>query len=160
MTTIHAYTNDQRLLDGSHKGDLRRARAAALNMIPTSTGAGKAVERVLPELKGKIQGIAVRVPTADVSLLDISAETSRPLTEKELAKVFREASADPKRILAFEEAPLVSADFTGRTESAVIDAPFLQVLQNRFVKVLAWYDNEAGFTARLIDFLQFMEEQN
>ena len=160
VTTIHAYTNDQRLLDGSHKGDLRRARAAALNMIPTSTGAGKAVERVLPELKGKIQGIAVRVPTADVSLLDISAETSRPLTEKELAKVFREASADPKRILAFEEAPLVSADFTGRTESAVIDAPFLQVLQNRFVKVLAWYDNEAGFTARLIDFLQFMEEQN
>ena len=187
MTTIHSYTNDQRLLDGSHKSDLRRARAAALNMIPTSTGAGKAVERVLPELKGKIKGLAVRVPTADVSLLDLSAETSRPLTEKELAEAFREAAeggglpssgaggaaggrgrqskaqaereaADFKRILSFEEAPLVSADFTGRTESAIIDAPSLQVLQGRFVKILAWYDNEAGFTARLMDFLQFMED--
>ena len=161
MTTIHAYTNDQRLLDGSHKGDFRRARAAALNMIPTSTGASKAAEQILPELKGKIKGVAVRVPTADVSLLDLSAETSRPLKEKELAAAFREAAgADLERILAVEEAPLVSADFTGRTESAIIDAPFLQVLQNRFVKILAWYDNEAGFTVRLIDFMQFMEEQN
>lgn len=158
MTTVHSYTNDQKLLDSSHKSDFRRARACNLNIIPTKTGAGKAIEQVLPELTGKIQGLSLRVPTPNVSLVDLSARVTKSVTTQTLLKVFQEASQkDFKNLLAFEEAPLVSSDFIGRKESAIVDAPSLQVLEDHFVKVLAWYDNEAGFSSRVIDFIQFME---
>ena len=159
MTTIHSYTNDQKLLDSSHKSDFRRARACGLNIIPTKTGAGKAIEQVLPELKGRIHGLALRVPTPNVSLVDLSARIKETATLKTLYKIFKEASQnDFKNLLAFEEAPLVSSDFTGREESAIVDALSLQILEDHFVKVLAWYDNEAGFSSRVIDFIQFMEK--
>lgn len=158
MTTVHSYTNDQKLLDSSHKSDFRRARACGLNIIPTKTGAGKAIEQALPELKGKVRGLALRVPTPNVSLLDLSAKVKKSVTAQALSKVFQEAAKkDFKDVLAFEEAPLVSSDFIGRTESAIVDAPSLQVLEDHFVKALAWYDNEAGFSSRMIDFICFME---
>ena len=158
MTTVHSYTNDQKLLDSSHKNDFRRARACGLNIIPTKTGAGKAIEQVLPELKGKVQGLALRVPIPNVSLVDLSARVKKFITTQTLSKIFQEASEkDLKNLLAFEEAPLVSSDFIGRKESAIVDAPSLQVLEDHFVKVLAWYDNEAGFSNRVIDFICFVE---
>ena len=159
MTTVHSYTNDQKLLDSSHNSDFRRARACGLNIIPTKTGAGKAIEQVLPELKGRVQGLALRVPTPNVSLVDLSAKTKEAVTVQILSKIFEEASQkDFKNLLAFEEAPLVSSDFIGRQESAIVDALSLQVLEDRFVKVLAWYDNETGFSSRVIDFIHFMEQ--
>ena len=158
MTTVHSYTNDQKLLDSSHNSDFRRARACGLNIIPTKTGAAKAIEQVLPELKGRIQGLALRVPTPNVSLVDLSAKIKESATLQTLSKILKEASQkDFKNLLAFEEAPLVSSDFTGRKESAIVDALSLQVLEDRFVKVLAWYDNETGFSSRVIDFIHFME---
>ena len=157
MTTVHSYTNDQNILDSSHKKDFRRARAAALNMIPTSTGAARAIGRVFPDLKGKIEGMAVRAPCPNVSLVDLTAEIKKPASKEELVQCFREAAAGRlKNILAVEEKPLVSSDFIGRRESAIVDIPCLRVLDRRLVKILAWYDNEAGFTQRIIDFLKFM----
>ena len=159
MTTVHSYTNDQKLLDSSHNSDFRRARACGLNIIPTKTGAAKAIEQVLPELKGRIQGLALRVPTPNVSLVDLSAKIKESATLQTLSKILKEASQkDFKNLLAFEEAPLVSSDFTGRKESAIVDALSLQILEDRFVKVLAWYDNETGFSSRVIDFIHFMEK--
>ena len=159
MTTVHSYTNDQRILDSSHKSDFRRARASALNIIPTSTGAEKAIGEVLPELKGRLKGLALRIPTPNVSLVDLSLRTEKTLNLNTVSKALKKAAEeDFKNILAFEEAPLVSVDFIGRKESSIVDAPSLQVLGDHFVKVLSWYDNEAGFSSRVIDFIQFMEK--
>ncbi len=158
MTTIHSYTNDQKLLDSSHSKDFRRARAAALNMIPTSTGAGTALDKIFPELKGRIKGMSVRVPVANVSLIDLVIETQKNTTQKEVNEHFKKISkGDLKGILGFEEQCLVSSDFTGRRESSIVDAPSTEVLENNLVKVLSWYDNEAGFSQRIIDFIHSME---
>jgi glyceraldehyde 3-phosphate dehydrogenase len=152
MTTIHAYTNDQPMLDSVHK-DYRRMRAGAINMIPTSTGASKAVGLVLPHLAGKIEGLAVRVPTPNASLVDLTARVKGKVTKEDLEKVYREASlGELKGILSFEWRSLVSSDFIGNPHSAIIDFPTLQVIQgsdeSSLVKVLAWYDNEWGYAAR------------
>lgn len=151
MTTVHSYTMDQRLLDGSHS-DLRRARAAALSIVPTSTGAAKAVAEVIPELKGKLDGLALRVPTPNVSLVDFVAETERKVTAEEVNAVLKSASENHLRgILAFCDEELVSVDFTGSTYSAVVDAPLTKVMGDNMVKIFAWYDNESGYACRLRD---------
>ncbi len=158
MTTIHSYTNDQKLLDSSHKKDFRRARAAALNMIPTSTGAGRALAEIFPDLRGKIEGMAVRAPCPNVSLADLTVETKKPASAESLAQRLRQASeGELKNILAVEEKPLVSSDFIGRFESAIVDLPCLKVLDGRLIKILAWYDNESGFAQRIIDLLLYMQ---
>ncbi len=150
MTTIHSYTNDQKLLDLPHK-DLRRARAAAVNMIPTSTGAAKAIGLVVPELKGKLDGVAVRVPTPNVSIVDLVVEASRPTTKDEVNAAFKAAAAGPmQHILEYVETPLVSSDFRGNPHSAMFDAPLTFVVEN-LIKVMAWYDNEWGYSCRMID---------
>jgi len=151
MTTIHAYTNDQQILDLPHS-DLRRARAAAMSMIPTSTGAAKAVGLVLPELAGKLDGIAIRVPTPDVSVVDLVAELDRAASAEQINDAFAKAAAGPlKGILAITHEPLVSIDFLDDTHSAIVDAPNTKVLGGNLVKVLAWYDNEWGYARRVID---------
>jgi glyceraldehyde 3-phosphate dehydrogenase len=151
MTTVHAYTNDQRILDLPHK-DLRRARAAALSMIPTTTGAAKAVALVLPELKGKLDGMAVRIPTPTVSLVDLVAELKKDADEQEINDAFAKAGDGPLRgVLALCREPLVSIDFKGDPHSAVVDASSTKVMDKRLVKVLAWYDNEWGFSCRMRD---------
>jgi glyceraldehyde 3-phosphate dehydrogenase len=151
MTTIHSYTNDQRILDLPHE-DLRRARAAALSMIPTTTGAARAVGLVLPELKGKLDGIAIRVPTADVSVVDLVAELGKPAEAKQINEAFRKAAAGPMQgILTVCDEPLVSVDFLGNTHSCIIDAENTQVLGKNLVKVLAWYDNEWGYANRVTE---------
>ena len=151
MTTIHAYTNDQRILDLPHS-DLRRARAAALSMIPTTTGAARAVGEVLPQLKGKLDGMAIRVPTANVSVVDLSAELERAVTEAEVNAAMKAAAEGPlKGVLQYVEEPLVSVDFNGSPYSSVFDAPLTRVIDGTFVKVLAWYDNEWGFSCRMRD---------
>jgi glyceraldehyde 3-phosphate dehydrogenase len=151
MTTVHAYTMDQRILDGSHK-DLRRARAAALSIIPTTTGAAKAVTEVIPELKGKLDGIALRVPTPNVSVTDLAVEVSRPVTVKEVNEVLKSASENKlKGIVRFCEEELVSVDFTSSPYSAIIDAPLTCVIDEKLVKVFAWYDNESGYACRMRD---------
>ncbi len=151
MTTIHSYTNDQRILDLPHK-DLRRARAAALSMIPTTTGAAKAVSLVLPELEGKMDGMAIRVPTPDVSLVDVVFQTEKSTTIEEVNDVLRQAAAGPlKGILAVTDEPLVSVDFIGDSHSSVVDALSTNVIGGTMVKVLSWYDNEWGFSNRLVD---------
>ncbi len=151
MTTIHAYTMDQRLLDGSHK-DLRRARAAALSIVPTSTGAATAVGEVIPDLKGKLHGIALRVPTPNVSLVDLAVEVERPVTVKEVNGALKAASQSYlKDIMAFCEEELVSVDFTSSPYSAIVDAPLTSVIDGTFVKVFAWYDNESGYACRMRD---------
>jgi glyceraldehyde 3-phosphate dehydrogenase len=156
MTTVHAYTNDQRILDIAHK-DLRRARAAALNIIPTTTGAAKAVEKVIPELKGKFSGIALRVPTPTVSLVDFVAILEKNVTVEEVNNALKEASETYlKGILQYTEEPLVSMDFKGNTHSSIVDGLSTQVLNGNFVKVLAWYDNEMGYATRVADLLNFM----
>ncbi len=156
MTTIHSYTNDQNILDLPHK-DLRRARAAALSMIPTTTGAAKAVGLVLPKLKGKVDGFAIRVPTPDVSVVDFVAEVERDTSVEELNRAFRAASEGPlKGILGFCTEPLVSVDFIGTTVSATVDAASTMVIDKRLVKAVAWYDNEVGFSARMVDCLKLM----
>jgi glyceraldehyde 3-phosphate dehydrogenase len=151
MTTVHAYTNDQCLLDMVHK-DLRRARAAALNIIPTTTGAAVAVAQVLPQLKGKLNGFALRVPVPTVSIIDLVVTVGCDTTEAEVNAAMREAAAGPlKGILGVCEVPLVSSDFKGTWESAIIDAPSTMVVGGRMVKVVAWYDNEWAYSARLAD---------
>lgn len=156
MTTIHAYTNDQRILDLPHK-DLRRARAAALSMIPTTTGAAKAVGLVLPELKGKLDGYAMRVPTPDVSVVDLVALTEKSTTAEEVNAAFKKAADGPlKGILQYCEAELVSKDFTGNPYSSIVDAGFTKVIDGNLVKVVAWYDNEWGYSCRVRDLINFV----
>jgi glyceraldehyde 3-phosphate dehydrogenase len=151
MTTIHSYTNDQQLLDLPHK-DLRRARAAALSMIPTTTGAASAVGEVLPELKGKLDGIAMRVPTANVSVVDLVAQLNKKVTADDVNNAFRAAAAGPlKGILAVEDAPLVSIDFRGNPHSSIVDSAYTKVMDGDFVKVMSWYDNEWGYSSRCVD---------
>ncbi len=151
MTTVHAYTMDQRLLDGSHK-DLRRARAAALSIVPTSTGAATAVGEVIPELKGKLNGVALRVPTANVSLVDLAVEVGRPVTVADVNGALKAASeGNLKGIMAFCEEELVSVDFTSSPYSSIVDAPLTSVMDGTFVKVFSWYDNESGYACRMRD---------
>lgn len=157
MTTVHSYTNDQRLLDLPHS-DLRRARAAGVNMIPTSTGAARAVTRVLPELEGRLDGIAVRVPTPNVSLTDLTAVLSRPADAAEVNAALSAAAEGPLRgILQVSEEPLVSVDFMGNPHSSIVDAPFTKVVAGDAVKVLAWYDNEWGFSCRVRDLIRYLD---
>ncbi|MBL8167343.1 MAG: type I glyceraldehyde-3-phosphate dehydrogenase [Acidobacteria bacterium] len=156
MTTIHSYTNDQVILDFPHK-DLRRARAGALSMIPTSTGAAKAVSLVLPELKGKFDGIAVRVPTPNVSVVDVVMELGKETTTEEVNNALKEAANGPlKGILGFETAPLVSSDFRGNSNSSIVDAEYTKVLGGNLVKILSWYDNEWGYSCRVRDLIKFI----
>ncbi|MEK6630150.1 MAG: type I glyceraldehyde-3-phosphate dehydrogenase, partial [Acidobacteriota bacterium] len=156
MTTIHSYTNDQHLLDLPHK-DLRRARAAALSMIPTTTGAAKAVGEVLPALKGKLDGFAMRVPTPNVSVVDLAVIVEKTTTADEVNAAFRAAAAGPlKGILAVEDAPLVSIDFRGNPNSSIIDSAYTKVMDGDFVKVLSWYDNEWGYSNRCVDLLRLL----
>jgi len=151
MTTVHSYTNDQQILDLPHK-DLRRARAAALSIIPTTTGAAKAVALVLPELKGKLNGMAMRVPTPNVSVVDLVAELARPTTREEVNTVLKEAAeGELKGILDYCEAPLVSRDFNGNPHSSIVDALSTMVIDGIMVKVIAWYDNEWGYSNRVVD---------
>jgi glyceraldehyde 3-phosphate dehydrogenase len=157
MTTIHAYTNDQRILDLPHK-DLRRARAAALSMIPTTTGAAKAVALVIPELKGKLDGMAIRVPTANVSLVDLTVELSNAATVEEVNAAMKKAAEGPlKGILEYVEEPLVSVDFNHSAHSSEFDALSTKVIGGKLVKVLAWYDNEWGYSCRLVDLAKYVE---
>jgi glyceraldehyde 3-phosphate dehydrogenase len=154
MTTIHSYTNDQNLLDLPHK-DLRRARAAALSIIPTTTGAAKAVGEVLPELKGRLDGIAMRVPTPNVSLVDLVALVGRQTTAEEVNGALKAAAEGPlKGILQYSTEPLVSIDFRGNPHSSIVDADYTKVMEGDFVKVLAWYDNEWGYSSRCVDLLK------
>jgi len=156
MTTVHAYTNDQSILDLPHK-DLRRARAAALSMIPTTTGAAKAVALVLPELKGKLDGLAVRVPTPNVSLVDLVVETEKATTTAEVNAALKAAAEGPlKGILAFCEEPLVSCDFNGNPSSSTVDAATTSVIGGNMVKVMSWYDNEWGYSNRIVDLVSLM----
>ena len=150
MTTIHSYTMSQRILDGSHK-DLRRARAAAMSMIPTTTGAAKAVTEVIPSLKGKLDGMAIRVPTPNVSLVDLSAELSQDASAEEVNRSLKEASqGELKGILGYSEEPLVSVDYVGSSFGGVLDAPLTSCIDKRLLKLIVWYDNEAGFTHQLL----------
>lgn len=156
MTTVHAYTNDQRILDLPHK-DLRRARAAALSLIPTTTGAAVAVSLVLPELKGKLDGMAIRVPTPNVSVVDLVAELEKDASEEEVNEALMKASEGAlKGILAFTKEPLVSIDFNKNPHSSIVDGTLTKVIGNRMVKVIAWYDNEWGYSCRLRDLVEFV----
>jgi len=159
MTTIHAYTNDQKILDLPHK-DLRRARAAALSMIPTTTGAAKAVGLVLPELKGKLDGYAMRVPTPDVSVVDLVAQVEKSTTAEEVNAALKKAAEGPmKGILQFVEEELVSIDFVGNDHSSMIDAGFTKVIDGTLVKVVSWYDNEWGYSCRVRDLINFVAKK-
>src|SRR5262245_30844522 len=156
MTTIHSYTNDQQLLDLPHK-DLRRARAAALSMIPTSTGAAKAVSLVIPELKGKFDGIAVRVPTPNVSLVDVVMEVEKETSSEEVNRALKNAANEELRgILAFCEEPLVSSDFKKNSNSSIVDAEYTKVINGNLIKILSWYDNEWGYSCRVRDLIKFL----
>ncbi|WP_416147152.1 type I glyceraldehyde-3-phosphate dehydrogenase [Salipaludibacillus sp. HK11] len=159
MTTIHSYTNDQSILDLPHK-DYRRARAASENIIPTSTGAAKAVSLVLPELKGKLNGGAVRVPTPNVSLVDLTAELGKDVTAEEVNAAFKEASeGDLKGILGYSDEPLVSRDYNGNTDASTIDALSTMVMEGNMVKVISWYDNETGYSTQVINLVDYIIEQ-
>ncbi len=159
MTTVHSYTNDQQLLDLPHK-DLRRARAAALSIIPTTTGAASAVGEVLPEFKGRLDGIAMRVPTPNVSVVDLAAVLDKKTTTEEVNAAFKAAADGPlKGILQYDNGPLVSVDFRGNAHSSILDAPYTKVMDGDFIKVLAWYDNEWGYSSRCVDLLQFMAKK-
>ncbi|MBC7223626.1 MAG: type I glyceraldehyde-3-phosphate dehydrogenase [Anaerolineae bacterium] len=159
MCTIHSYTNDQRILDLPHK-DLRRARAAALNIIPTTTGAAQAVALVIPELKGKFDGYALRVPTPTVSIIDFAAVVSREVTVEEVRAALKAAAEGPmKGILGYEEAPLVSMDYKGDPRSSIVDAQYVQVMGGNMVKVVAWYDNEWGYSNRVADLAKLMADK-
>jgi len=156
MTTVHSITNDQRLLDLPHK-DLRRARAAGISMIPTTTGAAKALFLVLPQLKGKMDGMSIRVPTPNVSVIDLVAELERDATEADINARYRQAAEGPlKGILQYTEEPLVSVDLNDNPHSAILDATLTKVLESRMVKVIAWYDNEWGYSCRLRDLIQYI----
>ncbi|MDH3492476.1 MAG: type I glyceraldehyde-3-phosphate dehydrogenase [Acidobacteriota bacterium] len=159
MTTIHSYTNGQKLLDLPHK-DLRRARAAALSMIPTSTGAAKAVALVIPELEGKFEGISVRVPTPNVSLVDVVINVEKPTSTGEVNSVLKAAAeGDLKGILGFSEEPLVSIDYKGNSHSSIVDADNTSVLDGTSVKILSWYDNEWGYSCRVRDLIKFVAQK-
>lgn len=159
MTTIHSYTNDQNVLDFPHK-DLRRARAAAINMIPTSTGAAKAIGLVIPELKGKLDGYAMRVPTPNVSVVDLVCVTKKATTAAEVNAALKQAAAGPlKGILAYTEDPVVSTDMMRNPNSSIVDALLTKVLDGNLVKVVSWYDNEWGYSCRIIDFIEFMDKK-
>jgi glyceraldehyde 3-phosphate dehydrogenase len=156
MTTVHSYTNDQQILDLPHK-DLRRARAAALSIIPTTTGAAKATSLVLPELKGKLDGISLRVPTPDVSIVDLTAEVKKKTTAEEVNAAFRAAAAGAlKGILEVSDEPLVSVDYIGSLFSSVVDSPSTTVIDGTLVHVSSWYDNEMGYSARCVDLLAYL----
>ncbi len=160
MTTVHSFTNDQQLLDLPHK-DLRRARAASLSMIPTSTGAAKALHLVIPELKGKIDGMAIRVPTPNVSLIDLSAEVEKDCDAATVNAAFKQAAEGSlKGYLQVSEAPIVSTDLNGSPYSATLDAPLTSVLDKRLVKVFAWYDNEWGYSCRVRDLVTFLAQKS
>ncbi|OLO38160.1 type I glyceraldehyde-3-phosphate dehydrogenase [Alkalihalophilus pseudofirmus] len=159
MTTVHSYTNDQQILDLPHK-DYRRARAAAENIIPTTTGAAKAVALVLPELKGKLNGGAMRVPTPNVSLVDLVAELDKEVTAEEINNAFKEAAeGELKGILGYSEEPLVSGDYNGNPNSSTIDALSTMVMEGNMVKVISWYDNESGYSHRVVDLVEYMAKQ-
>jgi glyceraldehyde 3-phosphate dehydrogenase (phosphorylating) len=156
MTTIHSYTNDQNLLDLPHK-DLRRARAAALSMIPSTTGAAKAVAEVIPQLKGKLHGTAVRVPTPNVSLVDLTVETEKPVTAESINAAFKAAAHGPmKGVLQYSEEPTVSIDYNHNPHSSIFDATNTFVITDTFAKVFAWYDNEWGFSNRMVDVAKYL----
>ena len=156
MTTVHAYTNDQNILDLPHK-DLRRARAAALSIIPTTTGAAKAVALVLPELKGKLNGFALRVPTPNVSVTDLVVTTEKPVTAEAVNAALKKASeGELKGIMAFCEEELVSKDFNGNSHSSIVDAPSTMVIGENMVKVVSWYDNEWGYSTRVVDLINYI----
>ena len=151
MTTVHAYTNDQRILDLPHK-DLRRARAAALSMIPTTTGAARAIGLIIPELAGKLDGLAVRVPTPNVSLVDLTVELERAATDEAVNAAMKEAATGPLAdILYYCDEALVSTDFNGTTYSSILDSQLTRVIDGTFCKVMAWYDNELAYARRLVD---------
>jgi glyceraldehyde 3-phosphate dehydrogenase len=159
MTTVHAYTNDQQLLDLPHK-DLRRARAAALSIIPTTTGAATAVGEVLPELKGRLDGIAMRVPVPNVSVVDLAVLVEKKTTSDEVNGAFRDAAGGAlKDILQFASEPLVSIDFRGNPHSSIVDAAYTKVMEGDFVKVLSWYDNEWGYSSRCVDLIGYMAKK-
>ncbi len=159
MTTVHSYTNDQRILDFPHK-NLRRARAAALSMIPTSTGAARATALVIPEVKGKLDGMALRVPTADVSLVDLTCVVEKSTSRKEVNAAFKKAADGPlKGILAVSDEPLVSADYIGDPHSSTVDSLITNVIEGTLVHVSAWYDNEMGYSARCIDLIEHVGRQ-
>jgi glyceraldehyde 3-phosphate dehydrogenase len=159
MTTIHSYTNDQNVLDFPHK-DLRRARAAALNMIPTTTGAAKAIGLVMPELKGKLDGYSMRVPTPDVSVVDLVAITARPTSAEEVNAAFKAAAEGPlKGILAYTEDPVVSTDMLHNPNSSIVDGQMTKVLDGNLLKVISWYDNEWGYSCRVVDLIAFLTEK-
>jgi glyceraldehyde 3-phosphate dehydrogenase len=160
MTTVHSYTNDQKILDLPHK-DLRRARAAALSMIPTSTGAAKAIYLAIPELKGKLDGVAIRVPTPNVSLVDLTVELGKSATAAEINGAFEEAARGPmKGILEVTHEELVSIDFRGNPHSSIVDAPLTKVVDGNMAKVFSWYDNEWGFSNRMKDLLLYMAKRD
>ncbi|MBD1866013.1 type I glyceraldehyde-3-phosphate dehydrogenase [Oculatella sp. FACHB-28] len=159
MTTTHSYTGDQRLLDASHR-DLRRARAAALNIVPTTTGAAKAVALVLPELKGKLNGIALRVPTPNVSVVDLVVQVEKPTIAEQVNDALRAAAEGPlKGILAYSDLPLVSCDYRGTDESSIVDAALTMVMGGDMVKVVAWYDNEWGYSQRVVDLAELVAQK-
>jgi glyceraldehyde 3-phosphate dehydrogenase len=159
MTTIHSYTNDQNVLDFPHK-DLRRARAAAINMIPTKTGAAKAIGLVMPELKGKLDGFAIRVPTPNVSVVDLVVEMKRAVTAEEVNGALKAAAGGPlKGILAYTEDPVVSTDMMRNPNSSIVDASLTKVMGGNLVKVIAWYDNEWGYSCRCVDLIKFLVEK-
>jgi glyceraldehyde-3-phosphate dehydrogenase (NAD(P)) len=159
MTTTHSYTGDQRLLDASHR-DLRRARAAALNIVPTTTGAAKAVALVLPDLKGKLNGIALRVPTPNVSIVDLVVQVEKPTISEQVNDALRAAAEGPlKGILAYSDLPLVSCDYRGTDESSIVDAALTMVMGGDMVKVVAWYDNEWGYSQRVVDLAELVAQK-
>ncbi len=159
MTTVHAYTNDQRILDTPHK-DLRRARAAHMSMIPTTTGAARATGKVIPEVEGKIDGLAIRVPTPDVSLVDLVARVTSDVTADQVNDAMRAAAAGALQgVLAVSDEPLVSVDYTGHSASAIVDALSTSVIDERLVKMLAWYDNEWGYSTRVVDLVRYVGER-
>ncbi|WP_026909018.1 type I glyceraldehyde-3-phosphate dehydrogenase [Paucisalibacillus globulus] len=159
MTTVHAYTNDQQILDLPHK-DYRRARAAAENIIPTTTGAAKAVALVLPELKGKLNGMAVRVPVPDGSMVDLVAELDKEVTAEEVNQAFKNAAENElKGVFEYSEAPLVSSDIVGNTHSSILDGLSTMVMEGNLVKVLSWYDNEMGYSTRVVDLASYMGQK-
>jgi glyceraldehyde 3-phosphate dehydrogenase len=160
MTTIHSYTNDQKILDLPHK-DLRRARAAAVSMIPTSTGAAKAIYLAVPELKGKLDGVAIRVPTPNVSVVDLTVLLEKPATAAEINAALKKAADGPmKGVLAVTDEELVSVDFRGNPHSSIVDAPLTKVVEGNLAKIFAWYDNEWGFSCRVCDLLRFMSTKD
>jgi glyceraldehyde-3-phosphate dehydrogenase (NAD(P)) len=159
MTTTHSYTGDQRLLDASHR-DLRRARAAAMNIVPTSTGAAKAVALVVPDLKGKLNGVALRVPTPNVSMVDFVIQVEKSTFAEEVNQALQEAAEGPlKGVMEYSDLPLVSSDYRGHDASSIVDASLTMVMGGDMVKVMAWYDNEWGYSQRVVDLAELIAEK-